>query len=146
MSLILLRGPAGGGKSGLAREMIGNGQAQVQGDVTALWAALTAALRDPETGRYPERLDSDPALTLALQMQLDAARAALSEGLDVVVTTSQSAPDQIEKWQEVADDAGTDLQVQTVDPGESVARARLADELTGRLSPACARALGRWYG
>lgn len=144
MTIHLLQGPAGGGKSALARAMIEAGTAAVQADTTSLWAALSAALRDPETGKYPERLEADQALSLALRLQATTVRMAAAEGLDVVVTTSR--PDQIERWQEVADEFDTDLQVQTVDPGESVVKARLADAVTGRLSLPCQRAIGRWYG
>ena len=52
----------------------------------------------------------------------------------------------MERWRQVAEENATALTVRTVDPGESVVRARLADAVTGILSPACDRAVRRWYG
>ena len=37
-----------------------------------------------------------------------------------------------------------EFNVRTIDPGEDVVRARLADD-DGNLSAECARAIGRWY-
>ena len=57
--------------------MLANGEATILADVTALWAALTGAVRDPETGLYPERADADPGLAVARQVQERAVRVAL---------------------------------------------------------------------
>ena len=59
--LTLIEGPAGGGKSELLREMLAAGEIDVAADVTALWAATGGAERDPVTGKYPVRLETDPA-------------------------------------------------------------------------------------
>ena len=141
--LTLIQGPAGGGKSQLVAAMLAAGEITIQSDVTSLWASLSGAVRGPD-GRYPERSDLDPILGLALYLQAVAVRQGLQDGLNVGVTTSQAG--QVERWQALADDAGTALTVRTVDPGESVARARLADAVTGILSPACDRTVRRWYG
>ena len=142
MTLILVQGPAGGGKSQLAKALLASGEGQILADITALWAALSATERLPD-GRYPVRLDTDPALALAQYLQAAAVRQGLEDGNDVIVTTSRA--DQVARWQEVADDADTGLTVRTVDPGRSVVADRLADA-AGRLSGACARAISRWYG
>ena len=140
--LTLIQGPAGGGKSQLVAAMLAAGEITIQSDVTALWAALSGAVRGPD-GRYPVRLDDDPALLLARYLQRVAARQGLQEGADVAVTTS--SPNTAQRWRQLAEDAGTALTVRTVDPGESVVRARLADAVTGVLSPSCDRAVRRWY-
>lgn len=141
--LTILEGPAGGGKSAVAADMLADGGADVLADVTALWAALGGYVRDPETGRYPVRRDDDPALLAALYLQAAVVRHGLNEGLDVIVTTSRR--DQVGRWRRYADEAETALSVQTVDPGIDVVRGRLADPVTGSLSEECQAAIGRWY-
>ena len=126
----------------MAAALLASGEAQILADITALWAALSGATRGAD-GRYPVRLDDDPALALAQYLQQVAVRQALENGNDVVVTTSRAG--QVERWREVADDAATALEVRTVDPGLEVVSKRLADA-AGRLSGACAQAIGRWYG
>ena len=59
--LILIEGPAGGGKSQLAADLLAAGEITVLADLTALWAALSGAVRGAD-GRYPIRLADDPAL------------------------------------------------------------------------------------
>ena len=140
--LYLLEGPAGGGKSQLARDMLDAGQVDLLADVTALWVALSAVTRD-SSGRYPVRDNNDPALRAALYLQTTVARYGLREGLKVAVTTSQSG--QAARWRALADELDTAMSVMTVDPGEDVARARLADPQTGQLSGDCVFALSRWY-
>lgn len=141
MTLTLVQGPAGAGKSQHTAAMLEAGEAQIVSDVTALWAALSGAERDSE-GRYPVRADDDPALAVARYVQAVAVRAGLEEGADVAVTTSRRG--QEERWQRAADDAGADFRVTTIDPGESVVRARLS--VDGALSEPCRRAISRWYG
>ena len=86
--LILLQGPAGSGKSQLAAQMLAAGEVQALADVTALWAAISGAVRDPLTGRYPVRDPDDVALEAARYIQRALTRFALETGADVVVTTS----------------------------------------------------------
>ena len=141
-SLHLVQGPAGGGKSAVTRDMLAAGEIQLLADVTALWAALTGAVRGPD-GKYPVRLPDDPGLRAALYLQATAAHHGLREGLDVAVTTSQRG--QEARWGQVAAAESAPLHVRTVDPGEVVVRARLADAATGVLSSACDLAVSRWY-
>ena len=141
--LTLIEGPAGGGKSAVAAAMLEAGEIDILSDVTQIWVALSGVARGPD-GRYPERLDDDEALQIALYLQATAVRHGLSGGLDVGVSSSR--PDQVERWQTVASDTGAAFAVRTIDPGELIVRARLADAVTGALSPACERAISRWYG
>ena len=143
MSLFLLEGPAGGGKSALAASMLSAGEISVLGDITSIWAALSGAQRGPD-GRYPVRLDDDPALRVAQYVQRAAIRRALRDGIDAAATTSQAG--QAEAWRELAEEVETEFILRTVDPGRRVVEARLADAATGILSDACRAAISRWYG
>ena len=124
------------------------GEVDVVSDVTRLWAALGGYERGPD-GRYPVRADDDPALTTALYVQAVAVRRALREGAAVAVTTSRAG--QASRWQALAGQVEVEFsvevsfEVRTVDPGEDVVRARLADPDTGELSPECEKAVRRWY-
>lgn len=140
--LTLVQGPAGSGKSQVAAEMLEAGEVEVLSDVTSLWIALSGVTRGAD-GRYPVRSDQDPALIVALYVQAVAVRRALEAGAAVAVTTSRRG--QAARWQEVAEAVGAAFNVRTVDPGEQVVRARLADA-DGVVSPECERAVGRWYG
>lgn len=142
--LYLLQGPAGSGKSQLARDMLEAGEADVLADVTQLWAGIGGYERDPATGKYPIRQDDDPALDAALYVQATVVHFALRQNRNVIVTTSR--PDQVERWKAVADEYGAPMQVRTVDPGIDVIRARLADAETGEVIDECEAAIGNWYG
>ena len=141
MSLTLIQGPAGGGKSQIAADLLAAGGIDLLADITLLWVALSGVERDAE-GRYPEPEDDDPALESARYMQSVLVRFALSLGANVAVTTSRR--DQEERWQRAAEEADTEFEVRTVDPGEDVVRGRLTGP-DGQLSAACDRAIRRWY-
>ena len=144
MSLTLIEGPAGSGKSQIVAEMLAAGELDIQADLTGMWVSLRGVERDPATGRYPIRQDTDPAVAtgMAAYMRAAAVRQGLRQGLRVGVTsgTPESAP----KWAEVAREADTAFNVVTVDPGRTVVTARL--EVDGELSDQCERAIRRWYG
>ena len=144
-SLHLVEGPAGGGKSEHVRGLLAAGVVSVLADVTALWAALGGYERDPETGRYPIREDGDPALALALYVQVAAVRHALREGQDVAVTASTRSAEA--KWRRVVEEIdNATMTLTTVDPGRAVVIARLATaDDPAALKDACARAVDRWY-
>ena len=141
MLLELIEGPAGSGKSSVARELLEAGAIDVLSDVTMLWVALSGVTRGPD-GKYPVRSDDDVALGVALYTQAVAVRRALEEGARVGVTTSRAG--MVEKWRAVADAAGAAFSVRTVDPGEATVRARLAGP-DGTLSVECEKAIARWY-
>ena len=139
--LYLIQGPAGSGKSAVAADSLAAGEIEVLLDTTALWAALSGAVRGPD-GKYPVRGDDDPALGAALYLQAVGARFSLEQGARVGVTTSRRG--QEARWAEVAREAGAEINVRTVDPGEDVVRGRLAGP-DGSVSSDCERAIGRWY-
>ena len=64
---VLLSGPAGAGKTQEARRLLREAVGpMVAADFQALLVALLLLERDPETGRYPARLDSQAAWFLPL--------------------------------------------------------------------------------
>lgn len=143
--LLLLRGPAGAGKSQVAAGMLDAGDTDVIADFSRLHAAISGAERGPD-GRLPARADDDALVPLAAYLKTVAVRAALARGFRVVTTTSSADEGEVERARQMATETGAALDVWTVDPGEEVVRARLSDPATGELSPQCKRAMGRWYG
>lgn len=143
-TLTLFEGPPGSGKSQRVQEALADGELDVVADFTSLWAAVRQVQRGPD-GRYPIRLDDDPALTQGYlsALQTIAVSLALRRGMRVAVTsgTSGTAP----TWAERADVQGATFSVRTFDPGEAVVRARLSDPGTGELADECEHAIGRWY-
>ena len=146
MPIGIIRGPAGAGKSQWYEANREPGDLII--DVTVLWAALLGLERDGN-GRYPVRLASDPGLRMALYLKSTAIRFAAENGISGWATTSNSSPVAVERLRErivSGGGAGAVGRVVTVDPGESVARSRLADPDTGEVSDECNRAVRRWYG
>ena len=143
MTLTLIEGPAGSGKSQIVAEMLAADELDIVADLTAIWAALRGIERGPD-GRYPIRTDDDPAIAsgLAAYVRTVVVRRGLEKDLDVAVTTG--TPDTAVRWSEIAEESGAAFSVLTVDPGEAVVRDRLA--VDGVLSDECAGAIGRWYG
>ena len=143
--LTLLRGPAGAGKSQRARELLQADPKTALADTSASWVMLGGIERDPDTGLYPVRLDDDPRLDLARYTRRVIARHGLELNLDIIATTSDSAPEAVAAWRAIAEEYGAAFQTETIDPGREVIEARLADR-DGVLSPDCAAAVRRWYG
>ena len=144
--LILIQGPAGGGKSARYRELIESGAVVAIADFTALWAAIGQHSRDPETGLYPVRTSEDPLVRTGLiaYVQATVVRQALRTGSSVAITTSQA--DQEARWREIAVQEGAEFRAETIDPGRQVVTERLAAQSpTGELQPECAQAINRWY-
>ncbi len=137
MAVDILRGPAGAGKSQWLEE---NRNERLVLDITRFWVALGLFERGAD-GKYPLRRSDDPALRLARILKAEAIRAAENLGIDAIVTTSDSSPQEIERLRE----RGARGQVVTIDPGEGVVRERLADPETGEVSEDCEEAIGRWY-
>ena len=135
MPIVPVVGPAGAGKSQyIARE---RGPGSIIVDFTALWAALTGAVRGPD-GKYPEREDGDPALALTNAVKGFALSEATKRELDGFVTSSAAG--------DVAPlEARTGQAAVTIDPGREAVEASLSDD-EGYLSNECRKAIARWYG
>ena len=141
--LNLIEGPPASGKSQLAAELLESGEAAVQVDLTELWAALAGVARGPD-GRYPIRRDDDPALGLARYLRMTAVRQSLAMEIDVVASTT--SPETAAKIRELVDEAGEQLRHRTLSIPERVARKRLADPATGKLSRECEEMISGYYG
>ena len=137
MPIDILRGPAGAGKSQWLEE---NRDDRLVLDLTRLWAALGLYTRGAD-GLYPVRRSDDPALTLARILKAAAIGIAAREGIDAIVTTSDSSAEEIERLRR----RGAIGAVITIDPGLAEVRRRLADDVTGVVSDDCENAIQRWY-
>ena len=144
--LLLIQGPAGGGKSQLYSQLLATGEITIIADYTRLFVAATGVERDPITGLYPVRSAQDAAVRdgTASYLQVALVRHSLRNDRDTAVTTSRAA--QEARWQAVADEFDAEFEVRTVDPGREVVTERLrAQSGTGELLEECATAISRWY-
>ena len=137
MALVIVRGPAGGGKSQYVERERGPGDLLI--DFTAIYVALAGVTRGPD-GKYPIRESHDPLLGIVSAIKAFAIAEAARRELGGFVTTSSSAPGEVERLRRL----GADGPVTTIDPGEQIVRARLAGD-DGELSEQCRLALARWY-
>ena len=143
MPNILLSGPAGAGKTQLARELLNQFQQPgVVADFQSIYAALLMLVRD-DSGRYPPRLASQSyALAIAEYVRRAIITAAAERDLDVVVTNSDGSPT---RRNFLLGQMGPGSVERVIDPGIEVVRERLAD-VDGLLSVQCGDAIGRWFG
>ena len=133
MPITIIRGPAGGGKSQAIADRLQPGEVVI--DFTRLYVALAGVERGPD-GKFPVREDGDPRLALTEYVRLTAIRQAAERELSGYVTTSDGRPEAVERLQA----AGATGGVETIDPGEAVVRARLADPVSGEVSDPCRKA------
>ena len=94
MANLLISGPAGAGKSEAARqELAASNEPGVILEIQELYASLLGLRRDPETGRYPERRESDAhALRLAEYLRRVGITASVARGIRVITSNSDSRP------------------------------------------------------
>ena len=85
---VLLSGPAGAGKSQIARQMLrDNPDLRAVADFTAIYAALSLVERGPD-GRYPVRHAHDDLLPLTEYVRRAVITGAVQRGLGLIVTNS----------------------------------------------------------
>lgn len=141
MPSVLLSGPAGAGKSQMARRLIAEAdRPMVAADFQSIVVALLQLRRGPD-GRYPIR--PEWVLPMAEHIRREVIDAAVARDIDVVATNSDGDPD---RRGALLKRLGPGATERIVDPGEDVVKARLADAETGELEPECAAAIGRWHG
>ena len=93
MAGLLVSGPAGAGKTQLARTLLDNAATPtVAADFQSLYAALLLLERQPN-GRYPERLESQAyALALAEYLRRVIMSVAPERDIAVITTNSDGSP------------------------------------------------------
>ena len=142
MAGLLISGPAGGGKTQRARQVLESypGPA-VLAEHQELYAAILGLDRLP-SGRYPERLDRDAyAIPLAETTRRIVIHEGQQRGLYVITSNSNGDP---QRRASLLNLLGVGATEEIIDPGLEIVRARLA--VDGVLSPQCADAIDRWYG
>ena len=138
---ILLSGPAGAGKSDLARALLAQLPQGVLIDFQTLYAAMLGILRNAD-GRYPERESHRAyALAMAEYLRRAAITGALEMDLDPIVTSSDGSPT---RRNFLIAQMGPGATERILDPGVEIVRERLAD-VDGLLSVQCGDAIARWY-
>ena len=140
MPNILVSGPAGAGKSDVARELRDemDGPAVIA-DFQSLYAAISGDVRGPD-GTFPMR--DERLLPITEYVRRALISGAVSRQIGVVGTNSDGDPD---RRAFLLEQLGEGSEEQVVDPGEDVVRSRLSNRRTGRISTACKAASDRWF-
>ena len=140
MPNLLISGPAGGGKSSIAREELA---AQAGPAVVADFQSVVVALLQLERladGRFPVR--PPWVLPLTEYVRRSIITGAVNRDIAIIATNSDGAS---ERRRFLLGQLGTGATERIVDPGRATVEARLADAATGDLSPQCNEAVNRWY-
>ena len=141
MPIEIIAGPAGSGKSQLVAVELDK-ERDVLIDFTRLWAAISGIDRLPD-GRFPVRRRGDPRTGLVVSAKALLLEEALRRELDRsgTIYLPTSSRDELAQLKQRFPDA----QARVIDPGESVARSRLARPGGGGVGVECEGALRRWY-
>ena len=140
---LLLSGPAGGGKTQAAEEVLETSNTPaVVVDFQRLYAGLTGDERDPETGRYPERQDRHSFLLPMVEyLRRTAITAAQQRDIYTIITNSDGDR---ERRDFLLSLLGAGSEERVIDPGRGVVTDRLS--VDGQLSRQCGDAIQRWFG
>ena len=140
MANVLISGPAGGGKSAVAREELA---AQAGPAVVADFQSVVVALLQLQRGadgRYPIR--PPWVLPLTEYVRRSIITGATNRDIAIIATNSDGAS---ERRRFLLGQLGPGATERIIDPGRATVEARLADAATGDLSPQCGEAVNRWY-
>lgn len=137
----VLRGPAFGGKSRRAAEILAENPSAVLVDFSQIHSAITGSRRGPD-GRLPVRTDDDSHIVAASKafFLLIHALDDPAVGVEEVIVTSASR----ERSTKLA--AALGAVTETLDPGKDTVLQRMQDYYGGNPPPECQRAVARWYG
>ena len=140
---VLISGPAGAGKSAVARQLreewiSEGGEPVALADFQSLYAAVSGDVRGPD-GRFPLR--DERLLPIVEYLRRALLTAARDRGIRIIATNSDGDPERRAFLLQQLGDGATE---RIVDPGESVVKARLTGP-TGVLSEDCTGAVARWY-
>ena len=144
MPNLLLSGPAGAGKTEEARLLLqASTEPTVSADFQSILAAVLLLERDPVTGRYPQRRESQASWLLPMveYLRLAIIGAAQARGVGVITTNSDGSP---ERRALLLSRLGPGAAERVIDPGRQVVTERLS--VDGTLSDPCTQAINRWYG
>lgn len=140
MPNLLLSGPAGAGKSQLAREeLAARDLPTVAADFQSIVVALLLLERGAD-GRYPIR--PEWVLPLAEYTRRAVVTGAVNRDIGVVLTNSDGSDT---RRRFLLEQLGPGATERIIDPGREIVSARLADAATGELDPECEGAINRWY-
>ncbi len=142
MANTLISGPAGAGKSQLARDLLA--QVQGQGAIIDFQAIYTSMLllRRREDGRYPERNPVDAhLLALAEYVRRAMITGALDMDIEIIATNSDGSPARREHLRGLLGPGAVET---VLDPGKAAVVDKLS--INGVLSEQCGQAIDRWYG
>ena len=137
---LLISGPAGAAKSEVAREVLASATGlSIAADFQAIYSAMLLLERGPD-GRYPARVEA--LLPLTEYVRRAVISGARSREIGIIATNSDGDP---ARRALLLSELGAGATERIIDPGEDIVRARLADPVTGNLSPDCGQAISRWY-
>lgn len=140
MPNVLVSGPAGAGKSAVAKTLVALAEEPtVLVDFQAIHVALTGAERRSD-GTYPLR--DERLLPITEYVRRAVIGAAVERDIGVVATNSDGDP---ERRAFLLGELGPGATERIVDPGRATVEARLADPVTFELSDDCTEAVNRWY-
>ena len=136
----LVSGPAGAGKSAVAKTLVALAEEPtVLVDFQAIHVALTGAERRSD-GTYPLR--DERLLPITEYVRRAVIGAAVERDIGVVATNSDGDP---ERRAFLLGQLGPGAEERIVDPGRVAVEARLSDPVTFELSDDCTEAINRWY-
>ena len=137
---LLISGPAGAGKSAIARAELAEADGPaVAADFQSIVVALLLLERGAD-GLYPVR--PDWVLPLAEYVRRATITGAQNRQIYTVLTNSDGSAARRAMLLDLLGDGATE---RIVDPGRDVVSARLSDPATGELSDDCENAVNRWY-